>query len=149
MKLRFYKFRAILLLYLVRILSKILFIESTPVFSVGGIIKNKTDEMLFVDLSYQNGIGIPGGIINGGETIKDALYREIREETGLTVTKAKYLTSIATRKQGIPFCAIYFELETKGKIRSSAEGKLLWAKPQDVLDQLCYKDNRDMIKQLI
>ncbi len=62
-----------------------------PEATVGGLIFNKKGE-LFLMRSYKwNGkYCIPGGHIEMGESMKDAIEREIKEETNLDVTDIQF-----------------------------------------------------------
>jgi 8-oxo-dGTP diphosphatase len=67
-----------------------------PVIGVGGIIF-RGDQILLIKRGKEPGLGqwsIPGGVVQTGETLKEAVVREIREETHLEVevlTLAKVL----------------------------------------------------------
>ena len=82
MGLKIYKARVAFILYLNKFLSKVLFVDTTPLFGVAGIIE-RDGRVLFIDHSYFDGIGLPGGVVKEGESLEDALKREISEETGL------------------------------------------------------------------
>ena len=55
---------------------------------VTGVILNDKNEVLLVKHSYRDNDSwsLPGGYIKGGEHPKEGLEREIKEETGLTVS---------------------------------------------------------------
>ena len=62
-----------------------------PVVAVGAVILSD-DKILLVKRKNPPGQGlwtIPGGVVELGETLKDALKREVREETGLEIEVIK------------------------------------------------------------
>ena len=67
-----------------------------PVAAVGGLIVNDAGELLLVRRAREPGKGkwgLPGGFVDRGESIEEALLREIEEETQLRVSHVEYLTS--------------------------------------------------------
>lgn len=149
LKLKFYKLRIVTLFYLFKLLSKLLFVEFPPLFSVAALIE-KEGKLLFLDLSYQNGLGLPGGMVAGGETLEEALSREVVEETGLKITQSQYFTSVAVSSfRGLPTSSVIFLVKTSGQIRASEEGTLLWLKPTEAIDQLFYQDGREALQKYL
>ena len=68
-----------------------LIIDVLPIASVEAII-SKDNSLLFLRRKNSPAKGqwwFPGGRIRKGETLEEALYREVKEETGLEVIKSK------------------------------------------------------------
>ena len=136
------------MLYIVKFWTKLLFVESPPIFSVTALI-NEKNNLLFLNLSYQNGLGLPGGIVKKGETLEEALRREVFEETGLKVVGCEYFTSVTAEYKGIPTASAVFLVKTSGKIKSSEEGTLSWMRPEEAISKMFYKDNIISLKKYI
>jgi len=49
------------------------------------IIENEVGEILMIKRADNNNWGIPAGSLEEGETIKDCIIREVKEETGLQI----------------------------------------------------------------
>jgi mutator protein MutT len=65
--------------------------------AVVAVIENKKGEILIARRAKEPAKGtldLPGGFVDMHETAEEAVRREIREETNLTVTAAQYLFSI-------------------------------------------------------
>lgn len=59
---------------------------ANPILSVSALIYNENRQILLLDHKKCNAWSIPGGKINEGESIKDALFRELKEELGIVPT---------------------------------------------------------------
>jgi 8-oxo-dGTP diphosphatase len=60
----------------------------TPVIAVGAIVFDERGRVLLVERARPPSVGqwsVPGGKLEGAETLAQAVSREVREETGLTV----------------------------------------------------------------
>jgi len=67
-----------------------------PMVAVGAVVK-KGSSIILVKRTHEPGKGfwsIPGGLVELGEPVKDAVKREVREETGLEVEIDKLIDAI-------------------------------------------------------
>jgi ADP-ribose pyrophosphatase YjhB (NUDIX family) len=65
-----------------------------PVAAVGGLVVNQDGLLLLVRRARDPGQGkwgLPGGFVDRGETVEQALEREVMEETGLRICESDYL----------------------------------------------------------
>jgi mutator protein MutT len=68
-----------------------------PVVGVGAIVIDDEDRILLVRRSHAPLLGqwsVPGGKVELGERLKDAVKREVREETGLSVVPLSILKAL-------------------------------------------------------
>jgi 8-oxo-dGTP diphosphatase len=93
------------------------------------------DKFLVIERNDGRGVSFPGGLQRPWETAEQALVREVREETGLEVTKSvfklRYYSSVE-----IPLNITVFEIEAKGQLRSSWEGTPCWLPTSEVRERL-------------
>ena len=81
------------------------------------------------------GIIFPGGHVEDHEPITDSVIREMKEETGLTITSPRlcgvkeWINEDGSRYVVFLFTADQFT----GELASSAEGRVFWMEKEDVL----------------
>ena len=84
-----------------------------------------------------SGYAFPGGHIEEGESLVESVIREIKEETGLTISNPQLAAvknwQLEDGTRYIVFC--YKATEFTGQLRSSEEGEVSWVE-KDQLDQL-------------
>ncbi len=107
------------------------------------LVQDKTDD------DYK-GLCFPGGHVEIGESLVDAVIREVFEETGLTIVSPRICgTKDWVNDDGSRYLALFYKTDKfSGEIRSSEEGNVFWMSLGDLLsmgDRLSL-DMLDMIK---
>ncbi len=95
------------------------------------------------------GINFPGGHVEDAESIEESAIREIKEETGLSISS---LQEVGVYEWNLPdqsvrhVCVLYRTNVFKGKAVSSNEGPVFWIKKEDVSS---YEQSIDFDKLLL
>lgn len=83
---------------------------------------------------YKGGLVFPGGHIEEGESLRDSMIREIKEETGLTISDLQpcgfkdWIQEDGTRY----IVLLYKTNKYEGELKSSDEGKVFWLDRKDI-----------------
>lgn len=95
--------------------------------AVVAFILNRNNELLVERRKYdpvKGTLDLPGGFVDVGETTEHGIAREVREETGLEVSSAKYLFSLPNKYRyggiDIPTLDLFFLCEVKDELALQA-----------------------------
>ncbi len=89
-----------------------------------GIIR-RGQSFLVIQRNDGRGLSLPGGIAGWKEAEEETLRREVREETGLTVTAEEPRMQYHSTAD-VPCLITVFEVEASGELRDSWEGSPRW-----------------------
>ncbi|MEM3437423.1 MAG: NUDIX hydrolase [Nitrososphaerales archaeon] len=129
-----------------------------PLVGVGAFIK-KNNSVLLVKREYEPGKGkwsLPGGLVNLGEKISDAIKREVEEEVGLKVDVIKIVDvfdSIEYDDKGkvrFHYVIVGFMVKViEGKVRSSKEAsQVKWFKADELKDLEITSTTRKLLEEV-
>jgi len=88
-------------------------------------------------LGSYSGVTFPGGHIEAGESLAEAVIREVYEETGLTIENPQ-LCGVYDWEldDGVRYLVfIYKVIQYSGEIKSSEEGTVRWIQKSDFLNE--------------
>ncbi len=125
-------------------------------FSAGGIVFNDKGKVLVPQHSQNKHWSFPKGLIDPGQTTKEAALREVREEGGIVaeitgkVGYSKYVYTFESEK--IFKVVTYFLMKyVSGDIKDHdwEVSDLGWYKPEDALKQLSFSQDKGLLKKAL
>jgi len=113
---------------------------------VVAVMKGKEILLLKQSYIFKNSKVLVSGYVTNGESVEDTVYREVKEETGITVGEIKYLGSEHLASKEIimlTFMAKYVE----GDIKKSSEVE--WVEWRNIDDALCEMSEDEIGKRVV
>lgn len=122
--------------------------EHTHFVSVAGLVRNSRGQILLVN-SPRRGWEYPGGMVEPGESLQDALRREILEESGAAVRVIGFFgvsKNIQKDAVNLDFLCEY----VSGAPRTSAEStEVAWFSPEDALEAVTFPLTRYRLTKML
>jgi tRNA (cytidine/uridine-2'-O-)-methyltransferase len=113
-----------------------------PAVAAGVIVRDGTGRVLLLRRSHEprrGAFGFPGGFVDEGETIEEAIAREAREETGLAVEDVAFLGGWPNvySWRGVDYPVLDLFFTGRGRPGSQASAghevdEVVWSRPEEV-----------------
>ena len=113
---------------------------------------HKDDSYLLQDRIKKDwkGYALPGGHIEPGESIVDAVILEMKEETGLTIKSPRLCGVKQFPIEGGRYIVFLFETEEfEGELADSDEGKMHWVKVSDLSNVNLVSDFEELVEVML
>ena len=124
-------------------------ISEKAVFTTMCMVYDKTGRVLVQDKVDKNwtGLAFPGGHVEKGENFIESAVREIKEETGLSITDLKLcgIKHFITDADERYIVILYKTAAFSGNLVSSEEGKMSWVDLNDINKEKCAPSFYEML----
>lgn len=109
----------------------------------------KGDKVVVMDWLKQDwpGIAMPGGHVEYGESFVDAMIREVKEETGLTINAPRICGIKNWKVDNIRYVVLFYKTnQFEGELVSSDEGEVWWEEFDNLGNLQLASGMKDMIR---
>lgn len=122
---------------------------SRQIVAVSALISNPQDEVLLIK-SPQRGWEFPGGQVEEGENLIEALQREIREETGMVASIGALVGVYSNIRPPSKLMFGFLGMWESGEPRTSEESlEVIWVRRDDVLPRITHPAIHDRLKDML
>ena len=122
--------------------------EPTHLVSVAALVTNEKGEILLVNSPWR-GWEYPGGLIEPGETFREALHREVREEAGVEIEITGFVgicKNLERNIVNIDFTAKYIS----GDLTTSEEStEVIWATPEEAMELITFPLTQKRLENML
>ena len=133
------------------------FYHLNPAVGVGGIVQDACGHVILLKRAHdpcKGMLGLPGGVVDAGETAEAALRRELQEEIGLEVLEMAYLGSWPNQYpyRGVMYDVLdlFFACRTNSfataTAKSETTGLCIFAPADIPLDQIAFSSVRQALE---
>ena len=109
--------------------------SSVPLDVVAAVVEQR-DHFLVTQRAAVDHLGgcweFPGGKLESGESLTDALRREMREELGVEVEIGKKIDCVAHAYPDRTVCLHFYHCQLKGKPRPMLKQRIRWVKRREL-----------------
>lgn len=115
------------------------------------LIENETQYLLQNRIKEDwKGYTMPGGHVEPGESIVDAVIREVKEETGLTIRNPKLCgVKQFPIEEGRYIVLLFRANHFEGRLVSSEEGKMHWILKEELKEVNLVEDFEELLKVML
>lgn len=101
------------------------------------------------DENHDKWIG-PGGKFEAGESPEECALREVREETGLTMTSYEYrgIVTFVSDEWGTEYMHLFWSDQFTGSLRECGEGTLEWIGKEELLTKNIWEGDKIFLRLL-
>ena len=102
------------------------------------------------DENHDKWIGV-GGKFEAGESPEDCLLREVKEETGLTLTDYRYrgLVTFVSDEWGTEYMHLFTATGFEGEMKACDEGELVWVPKSEIENLNIWEGDKIFFRLLV